>query len=343
MQRISIVIVGSSHRDPASINLLRQHAAELNKRQVKLVSCVELPCDQTLNFKQELDQLNLAFAKRAIQADPINRLLQRDLEHAKPYFRLETLQQIRDELPAVFDKIAPSIPRELLLPQVNQIAKYILNYLALEESVLFDKEMQSSPYQGIERPMQDHDVLDRKMTSVPGFFQSIESNRMSYSADKILKDAISKAEGHDAIIICQGGALHTQRLAATIKQRIASQIHNRIIEVFPMICFSTYTADVVESMVGEILMSQEQDSTQICDQYQRVATPVITISENLQTKQFTSVEFDQVMSLAVAHVAPNKVYLDPELHAKANAMMTNNDIGVAPSVCGKLFSSCTML
>jgi hypothetical protein len=343
MQRISIVIVGSSHRDPAPVNLLRQHVAALTTKNVMLVSCVELPCDQTLALKQQLDQANLAFAQRVLQAESIKFMLEQDAMHAWPYFKLEKLQRIREALPGVLSPLVSPKQLQQLLPNTNQIATYILNYLALEESVKLNKALGASPYQGIERPMLVHDKLDRAMTSSPAFFRAIESNRMSYSADKILQDAINKADGNDVVIICQSGALHAQRLAATIKHKLVGCTDNREIAIFPMICFSNYSEDVAEGMVHEILMSHDQDHEALIEQYRQCATPVVTITENQQSKTFSSVEFDQVMSLAVAHIDTSKVYLDAELHGAAKEMMAKNDIGTAPGVCSKLFSNCQIL
>ena len=343
MQRISIVIVGASHRDPGPLSMLRLHANELRQRDIPLIFCAELPCDQTLNEKQMLDKLNLNFAYRAMSTPAIQSLLQRNSDHVRPYFEAATREKIEAALPAILANLYSAPQAKALSSQSHLLAKYILNYLAIEESIKLDSEVQTFPYQGIEQPMQAHSENITAFKKRPGFFAEIEGTRCEEMAKKICRDAVAKAKGNDAIIFCQVGALHAQRLAAAVTLYAGRNLMKSDVKVVPMYAHSNYCADIVDRMKSSIFTLQNQDSQATLFCYTTFATPVVTIEEFPDKMAFKSEGFDQMIDIAVSHIDIKKSYLNNEAKQRRECFLVENDIGIETKADNRYCPSCTLL
>jgi hypothetical protein len=318
--RVSVLIVGASHRDPAPVWLLRQAIQKMYTSGIAIVSCAELPCDQTHQRKQALDKLNAEFCSNLMRYKNILQLQQKDERHLKPYF-------LAEQLPAIETCLQP-----ILGNQAKNVVRYLLNYPAIVESIEYDKcvEKLKIPYQGLEREEKVDQGVDLNIRNIAGFFQSIESTRIEHMTQKICVDALLKTGGKDAIIICSVGSLHAQRLAASVIHYSRTHTLDCDLQVLPMMVYSNYTDDTVEGFKQEIQAMQAKDPSHFQALYQTFATPIVNISEK-PDGEFVSYTFGHILALAKLHVLPDKVHLSDALRQQIEVELKAADLGFKPS------------
>ena len=340
-QKISIIIVGASHRDPAPVRLLKRHLYLLNQvHHIPVVHCEEIPCDQSLITVKTLDEKNLALHQAMLQQKPLANLLRHDPQHKKPYFVASQIAQASNAIVPILKTMGLT---NLTPAQIRNIAQLVLNYLATKERVELFTMLQNYnlPYQGIERQTITNVAFARRAAAQQSnaFFNSQENTRIGHMTARISQDAIAKLNGKSGVITCSIGFLHTQRLAAHLRQWAQQASCPYDIEVVPMCCYSGYSEDAVPHFLELMSDQRAKDSASIQQCYKTFHTPLVQIDESLDNGSFSSDAFDQVISLAMQHIDAEKAGLSAEQQQAIDTMLISKDIGYkasrscCPSIC----------
>jgi hypothetical protein len=285
-KKISIVILGNIHRDPAPLILMRDLLPSLHQKKIPCVHCEEDHADQTLDNKLIGNSKFLEQNEALFKIPAIHNLLTKKKTLTRTYLPLDC----RHEL----EKIIASAT---LLPknEVNSLVWSLLHnnaYIEHLKLAQLEKTLGIS-YCGIEMSLQEQKKMQYE-TQNNNMYALWENKRIDIMVNNIFAKGCAQLAG-DGIIFITCGINHAHRLAVALQLHYNKnpELKNKYgIKIFPLKFFSPYVTDGIESHKAAVAITKQYDSAEVLKSYDLIPCYEIMCTEQGDT--FTSAQWNNI-------------------------------------------------
>ncbi len=240
MSRITIVILGEIHRDPAPPKLLMEHMDLIRSAKIPMVYCYESPHDNKLEEEIERHQSSIAGNAHVLKIPAIRTLLKEHKESGVQYFEIADLPKI--------EKILASIRPDLEDHVIHVTGASAISNNSHKSRLDLLKKIKHDgvAYFAIDCNKRETQAVQNNLE----LWQPNETYRMMQMTDQLFDTVIPRLKDNGGVIFISIGMLHVHRLTAHIMTKLATgccATHTIIVQ--PTIMFSPLVEDAREAML----------------------------------------------------------------------------------------------
>jgi hypothetical protein len=283
MPKITVLILGGSHRDPVIPSLALKHMRDAHSKGIKVAYCPEISSEQTAEIYHDRNKQCSESAKRGIAHCELLKYARKDL--TAPYF-----------LEAAFDDIMCAMKYHIKPESHHQVyssAIQVIRCLSnLGEIDLMEWVLKNKiRFQAIESVLHNPKVSDEEVLQN-------DFERTSGFAKKTL-DLLGEFQESGGLIVCTGGYLHSQRFAGHLLRFLETSLINFELQVLPVIALSAYVPDAQSTAAALIEKLPWNGQEDLKPSMSLIPVPILKIEDCADKPYFESPDLSDLFIKAL--------------------------------------------
>lgn len=315
-KKVTILVIGYIHRDPATIVMLRELIDHYQSQHVKMVMCEEDNAEAMLETRLSGNKVGVKNAEYLLKMPDIKKHLIESPELKYSYFPLSSSEILASVIEKHFPH-ADSLARQSHLWCILR-KNYYSESIALTEQLMH----YNIPYHGIESHSKEQTKILKSIEADGNdAFVNHEQARINVMTTNILGKGLASLKG-DGLIIAKCGANHAQRLAANIQKRLNDDVALTTEADFQIISttmFSPYVMDGMPSHQAALALTSPDDSSEIIELQKKNPTIQVIFAENKGL--FTADKLAEVNEMVLSHLPSATHYIIPDWNSEKNNLL----------------------